>query len=394
MKPNYIVYYCGFLIGISAFSIDIMLPSLHDMSLGLGTSIDLAQMNITFYIFAFGAGQIVFGPLSDRFGRRPTILLGLSIYIAGASFALVAPTIETILAGRILQGFGGASCQSVGRAIIRDRYSGLELARNMSVAMAIFSFGPIFAPFFGYGLTRFGGWQSVFIGMLVFAFLMLLATLWVPETLKERNKNSLKPDHILKSIFEILSNPQSRYFIIVSAIIMVSMLSFVTNAPRLYANLGVTGLWFAAAFALIGTGIVAGQFVNQKLLSKLGQVGAIRLSATVMLITMIVLTFGAAFDILNIASFTLLMFIFGAFFLVCFSNSISLVIDPHGKIAGFTSSLYGFIVQVFSSVVVSILTLVFQGMPLYWALNMVFVSALALILVRHWQIFQGEKLLR
>ena len=126
------------------------------------------------------------------------------------------------------KGFGGASCQSVGRAIIRDRYSGIELARNMSVAMAIFAFGPIFAPFLGYGLTQFGGWQSVFIGMLTFAILMFLATLRVPETLKKTNKNALKSEHIRQSITKILSHPQSRYFIIVSAVIMVSMLSFVT----------------------------------------------------------------------------------------------------------------------------------------------------------------------
>lgn len=390
MKQNFLIYYCGLLIGFSAFSIDIMLPALQDMSTGLGTSMDLAQMNITIYIFAFGAGQIVFGPLSDRFGRKPTIYIGLILYIAGASFALVAPTIETVLAGRVLQGFGGASCQSVGRAIIRDRYSGIELARNMSVAMAIFAFGPIFAPFLGYGLTQIGGWQFVFVGMLTFAALMFLATLRVPETLQDKNEDALKPNHILKSTVTILSHQQSRYFLIVSAIVMVSMLSFVTNAARLYANLGVTGLWFASAFAIIGTGIIAGQFLNQKLLSKFGQVGAITLSSAAMLVSMIILTLGAAFNGLNITFFTLIMFIFGAFFLVFYSNSLSLVIDPHGQIAGFTSSFYGCAVQVFSSTVVSIMTIIFQGIVLHWAINMLFVSALSLILVRHWQVYHCD----
>ena len=286
MKEKYVIYYCGFLIGFSAFSIDIMLPSFEDMRTDLGTSMELAQMNITIYIFAFGLGQLFFGPLSDKVGRKPALYIGIILYIIGAISALVAPTIEFVLAGRVLQGFGGASCQSVGRAIIRDCYSGMQLARNMSIAMAIFAFGPIVAPFLGFGLTKIGGWQLVFTGMLTFGVIILAVTPKIPETLKKANPNALRPSHIGQASIRVLSNRQSLYFLIVSAVLMSSMLSFVTNAARLYEALDIRGLAFAAGFAFIGSGIIAGQFINQNMLTRFGQTRSMAVSTNWMMTCM------------------------------------------------------------------------------------------------------------
>ena len=390
MKEKYLIYYCGFLIGFSAFSIDIMLPSFEDMRTDLGTSMELAQMNITIYIFAFGLGQIFFGPLSDRVGRKPALYIGIVLYILGAFTALVAPTIEIVLAGRVLQGFGGASCQSVGRAIIRDCYSGMQLARNMSIAMAIFAFGPIFAPFLGYGLTQVGGWQLVFTGMLTFGVIILAVTPKIPETLKNANPRALKPNHMWNASIRVLSNRQSLYFLIVSAVLMSSMLSFVTNAARLYEALDIRGLAFAAGFAFIGSGIIAGQFINQSMLTKLGQTRSMVVSTNWMASCMCLMIIFIHFGLLNFWWFTAFMFVFGTFFLICYANSLSLVIDPHGDIAGFTSSFYGFFVQVFSSTLVSLLTLAFQGLPLYWSLYMCFVTAIVLLLIRHWHMTKDD----
>ena len=386
MKEKYVIYYCGFLIGFSAFSIDIMLPSFEDMRTDLGTSMELAQMNITIYIFAFGLGQLFFGPLSDKVGRKPALYVGIILYIIGAISALVAPTIEFVLAGRVLQGFGGASCQSVGRAIIRDCYSGMQLARNMSIAMAIFAFGPIVAPFLGFGLTKIGGWQLVFTGMLTFGVIILAVTPKIPETLKKANPNALKPSHIGQASIRVLSNRQSLYFLIVSAVLMSSMLSFVTNAARLYEALDIRGLAFAAGFAFIGSGIIAGQFINQNMLTRFGQTRSMAVSTNWMMTCMGLMVLFILLGWLNFWWFTVFMFVFGTFFLICYANSLSLVIDPHGDIAGFTSSFYGFFVQVFSSTLVSLLTLAFQGLPLYWSLYMCFVTAIVLLLIRHWHI--------
>ncbi len=386
MKEKYVIYYCGFLIGFSAFSIDIMLPSFEDMRTDLGTSMELAQMNITIYIFAFGLGQLFFGPLSDKVGRKPALYIGIILYIIGAISALVAPTIEFVLAGRVLQGFGGASCQSVGRAIIRDCYSGMQLARNMSIAMAIFAFGPIVAPFLGFGLTKIGGWQLVFTGMLTFGVIILAVTPKIPETLKKANPNALKPSHIGQASIRVLSNRQSLYFLIVSAVLMSSMLSFVTNAARLYEALDIRGLAFAAGFAFIGSGIIAGQFINQNMLTRFGQTRSMAVSTNWMMTCMGLMVLFILLGWLNFWWFTVFMFVFGTFFLICYANSLSLVIDPHGDIAGFTSSFYGFFVQVFSSTLVSLLTLAFQGLPLYWSLYMCFVTAIVLLLIRHWHI--------
>ena len=191
--PRWLVFYCGCLMTISAFSTDAMLPAVHAMALDLDVPITWSQATIPAFIAPFAFGQLFFGPASDQFGRRPLIALGMTVFLAGSLLATLGSSIEFVLAGRGLQGFGAAAGPVLARAILRDCYSGTALARSMSTAMAIFSIGPILAPFIGYGIQSMGHWRLIFAALAAFAAGLLPVNIFVfRESLRKRREGALR----------------------------------------------------------------------------------------------------------------------------------------------------------------------------------------------------------
>src|SRR5262245_54608436 len=142
VTPDLIVF-CGLLLTISAFSCDITLPAFWAMERDLGAPIEWVQAMVPVFLFSAACGQIVCGPVSDRFGRKPVIVAGLALYLLGTVIALIAQNILTVHLGRMAQGFGSAASVAVGRAVLRDVSHGRALAQAMAWAMAIFALGPI-----------------------------------------------------------------------------------------------------------------------------------------------------------------------------------------------------------------------------------------------------------
>lgn len=187
MSPGSIVLYCGFLLTVTAFSVDITLPAFGLIAADLGADYGQVQLVVPLFILATGFGQMLAGPLSDRFGRKPVVLGGMALYAAGATICQFAPSIEVLLSGRILQGLGAAAGPVVGRAIIRDLFAGQALARNLALATMIFAFGPIVAPLLGISIMSVGSWRSIFFVITLFGLaLLLIGWLALPELIPSR----------------------------------------------------------------------------------------------------------------------------------------------------------------------------------------------------------------
>ena len=286
MSRTALIAFCGLLLSVSAFSCDITLPAFFSMQRELGTSIELVQAVVPIFLMAQAIGQMAFGPVSDRFGRRPVIVGGLGLYLAGTVIALLAQSIGAVHVGRAAQGFGSACGIAVGRAVLRDISHGPALAQAMALAMAIFALGPISAPLVGYGLVALGGWRAIFLGMALFASCLLaFALLRFKETNEKPDPDALRPGRLLHSLGRIASNRQSRYFLLVAAATQFGIISFVSNAPRFFKSaFGIEGLQFALLFAATGLGIILGQIANNRVIAELGVLATTRVAALVLLV--------------------------------------------------------------------------------------------------------------
>lgn len=200
------------LMALNSLAIDIMLPSLPYMGKALGVvSENERQFIFSAYMLGYGMGGIVFGPLSDCYGRRAPLLAGLGLYVIAAAAAMFSPTFTAVLALRFAQGIGAASTRVIATSIVRDRFSGNAMVEVMSMAFMLFMAIPILAPGLGQTLLYFGPWQVIFAFMAVFGLGVALWTaLRLPETLPPERRRSIGPGAVLER-FRIVTTHRAAF---------------------------------------------------------------------------------------------------------------------------------------------------------------------------------------
>jgi len=358
------------LLTLTAFSIDILLPAFSLIATDLDASYYKVELLIPTFLAAVGIGQLVGGSLSDRFGRRAVIKAGLCIYILGVIVSVFATNIDTVLAGRILQGLGGSAGPVVARSIIRDLYSGKELARNMALAVAVFAFGPIVAPLAGAALLLIFDWRALFVMMLIFAAsLLAFCVFFLPETIHEKNPLATRVSIFVQNTVTIFTQSQSRFYLLLSGVMMSMIMIILINLPAIYQlNFGITGTLFAILFAIHGFGIIIGQLINRRLIETIGIERTATMGAGSLLIISLVIAAISLAGMMGPWLLAGLLVIHATSYLVVYANAAALTLDPHGKIAGFTSSFYGFFSQVVSSIIGALLAIFVQGNLIIWSL--------------------------
>ncbi len=361
MQPRTIVIYCGLLMSAAAFGTDVTLPAFPQMEADLSTSKTLVQWTIPAFLIAAGMGQVVWGGMSDRLGRKPALAGGLAMFLVGCLIAAFAESIELLLAARALQGFGGAAAIVSSRAIVRDLYTGEELARGLALATAIFAAGPIVAPLAGGIITEFWDWRVVFGVLAAYGAVMIMILVRMPETLSVKAPDATKLSTMKRRAKRMFDNPQSRYFLIMSAITSSAIYLIITSLPVIYdVQFQIDGFAFSVFFAVHGLGIIVGQIGNRRLIRKYGIIKAMILAGGVLLLTSLAVLAGALSDLMNAYSLSALMILFATSYLIVYSNGAALVLDPHGDIAGYAASVFGVVSQIGGSLIAAALV-VFTG---------------------------------
>ncbi|HMN80145.1 MAG TPA: MFS transporter [Burkholderiaceae bacterium] len=386
MKPGSLIVFCGVLLSTSAFSVDIVLPFFPSIRDDLAAPQTAVQATVTLYLLCLGAGQLLFGSLSDRIGRRGAIAGGLGLYLAGALIALTSSSITGLLAGRALQGFGAAAGPVVGRAIIRDLFTGQALAQNMAIATGIFSVGPIFAPLLGAAIAAGGaGWRAVFVVMGLFAAGLLVTLARVPETNRHRRPDALAPTVMARNALTVLRHPQSRYFLVLGGVTSSAMVCIVAGSPVVFEHaFGVRGAAFALLFATHGLGIIIGQFANHRMIARIGPVASAMVAASVMTAAFALSTAAALAGWQSAPLQTFLIFVFALGYLIVVANATSLTLEPHGPIAGFVSAFFGFASTGAASLIATAVLAVTAGDLLAWSTALALISFVVLIALRVW----------
>lgn len=371
------VIICGLLIALSAISTDILLPAVWDLSAAFNAPIGAAQAVTPLFLFSVGFGQLIFGPASDRYGRRPVLIVGLTLYVAAAVVAALAGSIEIVLLARAVQGFGAAAGVAVGRAALRDLHSGDKLAQAMALATSLVAIGPVLAPIVGAALISFGSWRAIFYGMIALGLCLLAVAMRVlPETNTSPDPSALKPHTLMSNLRRTFAHPQSRFHLLLATLCGFQIVCFLTHVPRLLrGSFGVEAGGLVTLFAAMGLAIVAGQMANRHLIRWFGALGTARLGAVVLAaaaLTILVLHLCGG---LTFWLFGSLMVAFNTSYLVVMANAFSLAIDPHKAIAGLVASIYGFLTMVVPAALAMATLPLIAGEMLPWSVAMVLVSS-------------------
>ena len=257
------------MMALTALSIDIMLPALPAIGEALGVAdANHRQIVIISYMGGFAAGQLVYGRLSDRYGRKPALMAGMAIFIIGSLIATLAADFTTLLAARTLQGIGAAAPRVIAFAIVRDRYSGREMARVMSFAMAIFIIIPVLAPSMGQGLLFVGSWRLMFDLLLVAGIIITVwAGLRLPETMRH---HAAEPLSLRASLRLALETRQTIGYAVCGGLIFGTVLGYVSSAQQVFVDAFGLGTLFPLAFGATALMIAASSLTNALLVERLG----------------------------------------------------------------------------------------------------------------------------
>lgn len=371
------------LMALNALAIDIMLPGLQE----IGASLNVADENsrqyvISAYFGGMAAALLVYGPLSDRFGRRGPLLVGLTIYVVAAAAAVFAPTFEVLLALRFIQGVGAASTRVIAVSVVRDRFGGRAMAEVMSLIFMTFMIIPVIAPSLGQLMMIFANWHMIFVLMAIIAAAITFWT-WarLPETLHPEDRRAIDVSSIAKGFRIVLSNRMSLGYTLASTAVFSALFGFINSAQQIYVGIYGLGAWFPVLFAVVAGLMAVSSFVNSKLVSRVGMRrlshGALLGFMTVSAIWFIWSLTGpvplAAFVIL----FALVMIQFGWIG----SNFNSIAMEPLGHIAGTASSIQGFIQTLGGGVVGAMIGQAFDGTVTPLAAGFFGVALVGLILV-------------
>ncbi|MDJ0993949.1 MAG: multidrug effflux MFS transporter [Dinoroseobacter sp.] len=351
-----------------AFSIDAMLPAMPEIAEAMTPEApNRAALIITSFVFGMGVGTLFTGPLSDAYGRRPIILWGAALYCAGAAMAWAAQSLELALLGRVIQGLGGAGPRVVAVAIVRDLYSGRQMARIMSFVFMVFSLIPALAPTLGAGIMAITGWRGIFAAFILFA-VFSAAWLWLrqPETLPSEARRPFRPAVLWNGVTEVLSNRVVRLTIAAQTLAMACLFSVLSSTQQAFDQTFGQGDVFHLWFALIALFAAGSSAVNARVVVRIGMRKVVR-TALLMQIAMASAFFMVTqLDLSNgpyLAAYV--VWTTSVFFMVglTLGNLNAIALEPMGHIAGLTASVVGAVSTVGSVVFAIPLGMQFDGTP-------------------------------
>ncbi|WP_020558089.1 multidrug effflux MFS transporter [Thiofilum flexile] len=340
------------LTSLPALAIDAMLPAFQQMGIDLKvTHANDIQLVIPVLFLGLSIGQLVFGPLSDSWGRKLITYWGLGIFMLGSAISLFAQDFNTMLVGRFLQGLGAAAPRVVSIAIVRDLYSGRQMAQIMSFTMTVFILVPAIAPLLGQGILVFASWHAIFALFLVTA---LIVTLWyglrLEETLKVENRRPFSMASLWQAAKEVFTNKVAMGYTLGSGLIFGAFMGYINSSPQIFQQQYNLGEQFPFYFGALALSLGAASLLNAKLVMKYGM----RLLSTIAIrsFTILALIFVVIAYLYNghPPLWQLMTYLLLSFFSVglLFGNLNSLAMEPLGHIAGIGAAIIGSVSSLFA----------------------------------------------
>ena len=334
------------LMSIVALSIDTILPALNPIGLSIGTiNQNENQLLITMIFLGLGFGQLIFGPISDSFGRKPVVYIGFIVFVLASFLCVSASTIKIMVVGRILQGIGLSASRSISIAMIRDRFEGDYMAKIMSFVVTIFILVPIIAPTLGKFLLDNYGWESIFYSQLLFG-IVVLCWFWKrqPETLPPAYKKKFSMAIFINGSKEFIKYRSAVIFTLISGLATGSFMVFLSTSQHIFeVQYGLVDQ-FPYIFGALAFSVGVATFTNGTLVVRFGMKKLVTIFSIVFSLTSL-LYISIFYGETNPSISILILFLALQFFSVgfLFGNVRSLAMQPLGHISGIGAAINGFI---------------------------------------------------
>jgi MFS transporter, DHA1 family, multidrug resistance protein len=341
----FLILILGALNTVTPFSIDMYLPAFPSIASDFNTTIDKVALSVSTYFLGYAIGQIIYGPLLDRFGRKPPLYVGLILYIIATIGCFTTSSIEALWVIRFIQALGGCVASVAAMAMVRDFFPVEKSASVISLLVLILGASPLLAPTAGSFIISAWGWHAVFIVLAVITFLILVCVfLFLPEGHAPDKTISLKPSPIIKGFKEVLTEPRFYVFALAGTFSFSGLFVYVANSPAIFMDhFHLSGKLYGGVFALLSVGFIGGSQLNHILTKKFSNQQILKTVLIVQMTIAVLFLIGSMQQWYGLTAVIVLLFALLSCCGITYPNAAALCMAPFSKNAGTAASLLGFI---------------------------------------------------
>ena len=382
------------LMALNSFAIDAMIPALPEIGQQLGVAnANDTQLVVVAYFLGFGATQLIWGPLADRFGRRPILGAGITLYAAFALVCAMATTFPLLIAARVLQGASAAVTRVLVVAMVRDLFEGEEMARVMSLTFMVFMVMPVLAPSIGQAILLVAPWRAIFVVLAGYGLMMLAwSMVRLPETLHPEHRRSLKWRDIAAAAWTTMSEPQSRGYTLAMMLASGALVAYISSIQQIVAQAFGRPAAIGAVFAAIAAPMALASWTNSRVvgtfgLRRVGHSGVAAFAAVTIVHAVIGWTGRESLPLFVILQASAMIA-----FAFCSANLSTLAMEHMGRIAGTAASMQGVVATIGGGLIGFAIGRAFDGtaQPFLWGMAACATGAfVAILLTEPKRLFAG-----
>lgn len=375
-----IVFSLGLLSALGPFSIDLYLPGFPEIARDLQTTTNSVALSLSSYFIGVSIGQLIYGPLLDRFGRKTPLYTGLAIYLAASIFIVYVTSVESLIVARFVQALGGCAGMVASRALVRDLFPVSENAKVFSLLMLVIAVSPIVAPTLGGYATAHWGWHSIFVILSALALMnLILVMTMLPSGAAPDTALSLKPKSITRKFWNVFITPQFYTYTFAGSFAASGLYVYIAGSPHIFMELyEVSEKQYGWIFGIIAMGLITASQLNTLLLRKYRSEQIVKVALTFQVVVGIIFFCAALFGLLELYSTIILAFLFLSTQGFAFPNTSALALAPFGKSAGTASALMGALQLGIGAVMTAVVSLMSNESPFPMTLMMLICASVGL----------------
>ncbi len=384
-KRNLIILILGLLSALGPFSIDLYLPGFPEIARDLNSTTGRVALSLSSYFVGVSLGQMIYGPLLDRFGRRTPLLVGLFIYLFASVYMVYVTSVDSLILARFIQALGGCAGMVAARALVRDLFPVTETAKIFSLLMLVIAVSPIIAPTLGGFATAHWGWHSIFIILAALVALnILLVYFWLPLGAPPDTTMSLKPKPIMTKFWNVFKTPQFYTYTLTGSFAASGLYAYIAGSPHVFMELyGVSEKQYGWIFGIIAMGLVTASQVNTFMLKKYTSQQIVKVTLLCQVVAGALLFFGTIFHLIEMYSMIVLVFLFLSTQGFAFPNTSALSLAPFEKSAGTASALMGALQLGIGAIITALVSTLSNETPLPMT-GIMFLCASVSVTILYW----------